>query len=526
MILDGDTLTLETLTEMARSPDIKVEINSEIEERVRASRTLLDGFVESGRIIYGVTTAVGGFVNWLVPPKYAEEQQNNILRAVATNVGPDLDDEYVRASMLARINSLGRGASAISFDNYKKYVDMYNAGILPCIPEKGSLGASGDLGPLAYIALVGTGAWRAKYQGEIMPGGEALAKAGLEPMKLGYKEGLALINGTSTMVGVASCVAIDAKRLIKSYLLISSMSIEALKGKIMPFHPAAHENKPHVGQRLAADCIFTTVEHSNMAVKDAEVEAWLAELKNDEPQGLDQPIEDTYTVRATPQVLGPVIDTTLYVSGTVQDELNSTNDNPLVLTKYNEAFHNANFHGQYMANAMDQMSIALTTMCNLSDRRTDRFLDPDHNNGLPPFLCKEDPGLRCGLMGGQFCAASLTAENRSLCHPVSIQTLTTTGDFQDHVSMGLIAARRARDILTNTYYILAFELICAAQAADQRGVEDLSPITAKAHKIVRETVPYLDHDEPLTDHLEAVAALIKAGKLLDALPADDTHFTW
>ncbi len=527
MILDGNTLQVEAVTQMARNPELKVEISPEIEERVRASRKLLDEFVDSGRVIYGVTTGVGGFVNWLVPPAFAEKLQNNILRAVATNVGDYLDDEFVRATMISRLNSLGRGASAIQFENYLKYVEMYNAGILPCIPEKGSLGASGDLGPLAYIAMVGTGYWRAKYNGEVLPGEEVLKRAGIEPMKLDYKEGLALINGTSAMTGMAACLTTDVKHLIKSYILISSLSIEALKGKIMPFHPAAHENKPHPGQIKVAAGLFVSLADSKMVVQDSEVEKWLRELSSDRPQGLEQQIEDPYSIRATPQIIGPVLDTTLFVEETVRTELNSTNDNPLIVVELGEAFHNANFHGQYIANGMDQLSIVLTTMCNLSDRRTDRFLDPDHSCGLPPFLCKEDPGLRLGLMGGQFAATSLTAENRSLCTPVSIQTLTSTGDFQDHVSMGLIAARRTREILSNSYYILGFELLCACQAAEQRGdVSELSSSTAETFRLVREGVPYFDYDEPLTDSLEFVAELIESGKLLNALPENTKAFEW
>ena len=525
MILDGASMTIDQVAQAARNPEIKVEISPEIEDRVKASRALLEGFVESGRVIYGVTTAVGGFVNWLIPDHLIEKLQSNILRGVTSNVGPDLEDEFVRASMLARLNSLGRGASGLTFENYRKYVDMYNAGILPCIPEKGSLGASGDLGPLAYIALVGTGYWRAKYQGEIMSGGEALKRAGLEPMTLSYKEGLALINGTSAMVGVGIPVTVDAKQLIKSDVLVSCLSCETLRGKIMPFHEAVHENKPHPGQVRIAKCMWETLVDSGMIVQDDEMEQWLHGLRGDEPKGMDEQIEDAYSIRATPQVLGPVLDTTLFVDRTIQIELNSTNDNPLILPARGDAFHNANFHGQYMSNAMDQLSIVLTTMCNLSDRRTDRFLDPYHSSGLPPFLCKEDPGLRHGLMGGQYVAASLCAENRSLCTPVSIQTLTTTGDFQDHVSMGLVAARRARDILRNTYYILGFELICGAQAADQRGIDGLGPVTRKVYEMVREIVPYLDHDETLTDYIEAAADLLRDGRLLEALP-DGHSFDW
>ena len=273
MILDGATLSVRDISEISGNPKIRIEISTEIEKRVRESRELLDRFVESGRIIYGVTTGVGGFVNWLVPPHLAEQLQNNILRGVTSNVGPYLEDTYVRATMLARLNSLGRGVSGISFENYRKYVELYNAGIVPCIPEKGSLGASGDLGPLAYIALVGTGHWLARCGGEIIEGGKALEKAGLEPMRLNYKEGLALINGTSAMTGVAACITEEAQKLVNSYLLVSALSIETLKGKIMPFHPAAHENKPHPGQIRVAAAIFDILSDSKMVVQDEEVES-------------------------------------------------------------------------------------------------------------------------------------------------------------------------------------------------------------------------------------------------------------
>ena len=523
---DGASLTIDALSTAARDPDVRIEITPEIRERVAASRQLLDEFVASGRIIYGVTTSVGGFVNWLVPPAMAEQVQNNILRCVQSNVGRNLDDAHVRAAMLARINSLGRGASAISLENFEKYIEMFNRGILPCIPEKGSLGTSGDLGPLACIALVGTGQWRAKYKGDIVPGAEALARAGIAPMKLGYKEGLALINGTSAMAGMAACLVTDVKRLIKAYTLATCMSLEVLKGKIGPFHPAAHAQKPHPGQIRVADCIYTTLDDSDMIVQDHEVEKWLRKMATDEPRGLDEQIEDAYSIRATPQIMGPVVDTTLFVERTVVTELNSSNDNPLIVVAEDDAVHNANFHGQYIANAMDQLAIVLVTMCNLSDRRNDRLLDPDHNGDLPPFLCREDPGMRMGLMGGQFMATSLTAEIRQMCTPMSIQTLPSTGDFQDHVSFGFVAARRTRDILHNCYYILAFELICACQAADIRGVEQLSSATKALHGLVREKVPYLDHDEPMTDHIEAVASLFETGSLLEALPGDVGAYDW
>lgn len=491
-----------------------------------ASRKLLDEFVASGRIIYGVTTSVGGFVNWLVPASRAEEVQNNILRSVQSNVGPYLEDKYVRAAMLARINSLGRGVSAISLENFEKYVEMFNRGIIPCIPEKGSLGTSGDLGPLACIALVGTGQWRAKFEGEIMPGIEALRRADIAPMKLSYKEGLALVNGTSVMTGLAACIASDAKSILKSYILVSALSLEVLKAKIMPFHPAAHRQKPHPGQIKVANCIYTTLCDSTMIVQDKEVEQWLGKMARDEPQRLDEQIEDAYSIRATPQILGPVLDTLAFIQGTLETELNSSNDNPLIVVGEDDAVHNANFHGQYVSNAMDQLAVIVATMCNLSDRRTDRLLDPNHSCGLPPFLCPSRPGTHMGLMGGQFLATSLTAEVRQMCMPMSIQSLPSTGDFQDHVSFGLVAARRTRDIVKNASYVLAFELICACQAADIRGVEQLSTATRRLYDTVRGKVPFRDHDEPLTDHIETVAAMFSSGALLEALPEGSDAYEW
>jgi histidine ammonia-lyase len=526
IIPDGRSLTVDAIADTARDPDCRIELTPEIRERVAESRALLDKFVESGRVIYGVTTSVGGFVNWLVPPAHAEETQNNILRSVQSNCGPHLDDHFVRASMLARINSLGRGYSAISLENLEKFVQMYNRGVLPCIPEKGSLGTSGDLGPLACIGLVGTGQWRAKFEGKVMPGAEALKKAGIEPMKLSYKEGLALINGTSAMTALAACLVADSKKLIKAHTLATCMSLEVQKSKIMPFHPAAHRQKPHKGQGLVADCIYSTLADSRMIVQDKQVEQWLRKLASDKPRGLDEQIEDAYSIRATPQVLGPVVDTTLFVQGTVETEINSSNDNPLVVVEDGDAVHNANFHGQYIANAMDQLAIVLVNMCNLSDRRNNRLLHPALNGDLPPFLTRENAGVRMGLMGGQFLATSLTAEIRQMCTPMSIQSLPSTGDFQDHVSFGLNAARRTRDILENARLILAFELICACQAADLRGIDQLSSATRRLYDLVRRKVPYLDHDEPLTDHIEAIAAMYETGEFLAAVPKNVHAFDW
>lgn len=515
LILDGSSLSTADVFSAANNLDRKVTVAKESIERIKASRKLLTELVENNRIIYGVNTGVGGFVDYLVSIEHAQELQENLISAVATNVGPYLEDKIVRAAILVRLNSLARGYSGISEENFNKLLQIYNAGIIPCIPSKGSLGASGDLGPLACIALVGTGKWKAKYKGKIISGDKALKQAGLTPMKLSFKEGLSLVNGTSMMAGFAAILIEQVKSLIKTYDIISCLTFESLKVKKKPFNPIVHRQKPHRGQLQTAKNIWNLLHDSQMIVDEREIEKQLQTHENKMVISTDSPIEDAYSIRCTPHIVGPIRDTIRWIQSTVTNEINSSNDNPLVLPGAGEVFHNGHFHGQYIAMAMDYLSICLTTLSNLSDRRIDRFMDKHHNNRLPPFLCKENPGLRLGLMGGQFMATSVTAENRSLCTPLSIQSLTSTGDFQDIVSMGLIAARRAHEIYENTSYILSFELLCGVQAAEIRNAELLSTATGHAFSSVRKFVPYLAKDVCLTDYLEKIAKFIKSNRLLE-----------
>ncbi|HEU0288451.1 MAG TPA: phenylalanine aminomutase (D-beta-phenylalanine forming) [Nocardioidaceae bacterium] len=483
-----------------------VELEEPVWRRVRRSRDTLEKFVVDERVIYGVNTSLGGFVDWLVPIGMARTLQENLLNAVATNVGNYLDDTTVRAIMLSRIVSLARGNSAISAVNLDKLIAVYNSGIVACVPEKGSLGTSGDLGPLAAIALVCIGQWKAKLDGEVMPAAVALERAGIAPMVLSFKEGLALINGTSGMVGLGSLVFAKARRLLDTYLSVSALSVEGLRGMTKPFDPRVHALKPHRGQREIAARLWDALADSRLAVNEQAAEAVLASEMDASVKAGSLSIEDAYSIRCTPQILGPVLDSFASIAQTLENELNSSNDNPLVVPDENDVFHNGHFHGQYVAMAMDHLVIALATITNLSNRRIDRFLDQSNSNGLPPFLCREDPGLRLGLMGGQFMTASVTAETRALSVPMSIQSLSTTGDFQDIVSFGFVAARRAREVLTNTAYVIAFELLCACQAVDIRGAAGMSSATREIYERTRAIVPYLGFDVTITDYIEAIAA--------------------
>jgi histidine ammonia-lyase len=500
-------MSIGELVEVSR-PGNEIVVEGDTLRRVGRCRVALDRLVDEGRVIYGVNTSVGGLLQILVPTDKAETLQNNLINAVATNVGPYLDEHATRAIMLARIKSLSRGHSGISVENFEKLVRLFNSGVMPCIAEKGSLGTSGDLGPLAAMALVATGQWKACFEGRIMPGADALRRAGLEPMRLGYKEGLALINGTSGMVGIGALAVAESKRLIDRYMEISALSCEGLAAKIKPFDPRVHELKPHAGQRQIARALWMRLQDSKLAVDERETEMRLAATMDSEVRDGHEPIEDAYSIRCTPQVLGPVLDAMAFITATMENELNSSNDNPLLVPDENEVFHNGHFHGQYVAMSMDYLVIALVTLCNLSDRRIDRFLTPSNSNGLPAFLCRENPGLRLGLMGGQFMSASVTAETRAIAMPISIQSLTSTGDFQDIVSLGFVAARRAREVLRNTEYVVAFELMCACQAVEMRGVEGLSRSGRALFEKTRRVVPYLDHDITLTDYLEGIAGSV------------------
>lgn len=517
LILDGYTLTLEELMKAGNDLSIKVEIDDKNWPKIRECRDLVDKWANEERCIYGVNTSCGGLVDHLLPKERDNDFQKNLVRSITTQVGKPFEDTLVRKFMIARANSLCRGFSGIKEKNLRIYLDMINNHVFPLVPRKGSLGTSGDLGPLGCIASVAFGEWKARYNGEVMPGKAAMEAAGVELMYLNAKEGLSLINGTSGMVGLACTVITEAKNTLKNSDIIAAFAIETLMGRINPFDVRVHEQKYHPGQYATAMNLTKLLTGSDLAIDEQELSLELQSVlkKHEGIAVADIPVEDAYSIRCTPQFVGPTKEAVAHAEEVLLRELNSSNDNPLIFTEWDTFIHNGHFHGQPISFAMDCLGIAMINLGVVSDRRIDRFMDEHHSTGLAPFLCEGDTGVRMGLMGGQFMTTSVVAENRTLAVPASIQSITSTADFQDIVSFGLIAGRKARKIVENTNHILSFELMCAAQAADLRGPEKLSPAGKIMYEAVRETVPYLDHDKVYIDHMEDLKARIESGEFVE-----------
>jgi histidine ammonia-lyase len=521
LIIDGYTLTIEELMKAGEDLSIKVEVDDKNWPKIRDCRDLVEKWANEERCIYGVNTSCGGLVDYLLPRERDNDFQKNLVRSITTQVGKPFEDTMVRKFMIARANSLCRGFSGIKEVNLKIYLDMINKQVFPLVPRKGSLGTSGDLGPLGCIASVAFGEWKAKFNGKVMPGKEAMEAAGVDLMYLNAKEGLSLINGTSGMVGLACTVISEATTTLKNSDIIAAFAIETLMGRYNPFDVRVHEQKYHPGQYATAMNLTKLLAGSNLAIDEQELSLKLqSTLKEHKGVSVASiPVEDAYSIRCTPQFVGPTKEAVQHAREVLLRELNSSNDNPLIFTEWDTFIHNGHFHGQPISFVMDCLGIAMVNLGVVSDRRIDRFMDEHHSTGLPPFLCKEDTGVRMGLMGGQFMTTSLVAENRTLAVPASIQSITSTADFQDIVSFGLIAGRKARKIVENTNHILSFELMCAAQAADIRGVEKLSPVGKIMHEAVRETLPYLDYDKVYIDHLEELKARIESGEFVEKVEA-------
>ena len=504
--LTGHGLGVADVVAVARGGR-RVAIGSDSANRMRTSRAVVDRLVADGATVYGVTTGFGDLADVRIEPSQTAELQRNLLRSHAAGVGPPLDREVVRAMLLLRANCLALGLSGIRVEVAELLCEMLNAGVHPVIPRRGSVGASGDLAPLAHLALVLIGEGEAEHGGEVAPGGEALRRAGLDPVTLAAKEGLALLNGTQLMAGIGALALHDATLLADQADLIGAMSLDALRGTDTAFAAELHEARPHPGQQLSA---------ANLRRHLAESE--IAASHRSDPHR----VQDAYSVRCMPQVHGAVRDALGHLSRVLDVEMNAATDNPLVFPPSERhpdgaVISGGNFHGEPLALAIDLAKIALAELAAISERRTARLVDA-HLSELPPFL-SERSGLSSGYMIPQYTAAALVNELQTLTHPSSVDTVPTSANQEDHVSMGATGALHLVDVLERVQTVLAIEALCAAQGLDFRAPLKPGRGVAAAHAAVRRIVPHLVEDRPPSPDIGAVLDLVRAGALIEAADA-------
>lgn len=495
VIVDGGPLQIEQVAAVARR-QAKARTGDGMAARMEPARRVVQQAVDGDTVVYGITTGFGAFSTTPIDPGEARQLQVNLLRSHAAGVGEPVADEVVRAMLLLRARTLAQGHSGVRPLIVERLLELLERDMLPVVPAYGSVGASGDLAQFAHLALPLIGEGEIKVNGRALAARLALAEAGLEPLTLEAKEGLSLLNGTEGMSGML-CLAIPrAERLAAVADLAAALSIEALLGSARPFRPEIHAVRPHPGQVASAGRIFRLLEGSEIGASHAE--------------DFSHAVQDAYSLRCAPQVHGAVVDTITHARQVVERELGSVVDNPIVFPDLGEVLSAGNFHGQPLAFAADFLTIGVTELGSISERRTDRLLDPERSAGLAPFLSPR-PGLHSGYMLAQYTAAALVAENRVLSHPASIESIPTSGSQEDHVSMGWGAARKLGEVLDNTALVLAVELMCAAQGIEGRAPLRPAAGTGRAVEIVRTMVPPLTEDRPVGPDVEMVASLIEEG---------------
>jgi len=496
--LDGISLSLQDLIDIGEKRAV-VSMSDEAREKVKASREVVDRIVADNQVVYGVTTGFGQFADVVIPPEQVEQLQYNLIRSHSAGVGHYFSEDLSRMIMALRANVLAKGRSGISAEVLELLIAMINKEIYPLIPEKGSVGASGDLAPLAHLASVMIGEGRARYEDIEGNGKEVLERVGLEPCKLRAKEGLALINGTQVMTAVGAKALHIALNLAEMADIAGALTLEALRGTLTAFDDRIHQERPYQGQLECAANIRRLLNESEIIPSHKDCAK----------------VQDSYTLRCIPQVHGPVRDTLEYAEKMLTIEMNSATDNPMVFAEDGELLSGGNFHGQSVAFLMDFLKIALAELGNISERRTERLVNPALSE-LPAFLVLEG-GLNSGLMVSQVTAAALVSENKVLCHPASIDSIPTSGNKEDHVSMGTISARKALDVVDNVETILAVELLAAAQALEfLKPLKPAKPLVPVVNKI-REHISPWDKDRNMATDILKMKELIHDRSIADLI---------
>lgn len=498
ILITGHTLTLEELAAVCRE-NAPVALSPEAKQRILESRQVVDMLVDEAAVVYGITTGFGKFSDVTITQDECKQLQRNLIVTHAVGAGEPFPRDVARGIMLLRVNNLAKGFSGTRLELVETLVAMLNRGVTPVIPQKGSLGASGDLAPLSHMVLPMLGLGQAEYEGEVLPGDVAMARAGIPTVELVAKEGLALINGTQAMTSVGALAVYDAIRLMKTADIAAAMSFEANRGVKDALDPRVHAVRPHDGQMKTAANLRNLLLGSGNVTCQGEVR-----------------VQDGYSLRCVPQVHGASQDAINYVKSKVEIEMNAVTDNPIIFKETMECISGGNFHGQPMALAFDFLGIALSELANISERRLERLVNPNIGN-FPAFLVKKG-GLNSGFMIVQYSAAALVSENKVLAHPASVDSIPSSAGQEDHVSMGTIAARKAAEILGNVRRVLAMELMCACQAVDLLGgQEKLGKGTAPAYRAIRAVCDTLEDDRPLYEDINRCEAVIQDGSLLRAV---------
>jgi histidine ammonia-lyase len=494
LAVDGESLTLEALEAVARSGR-RVSLHPVASRRMEASRRVVESQLAGGSAVYGLNTGFGKLASVRIPPERLSELQHNLLRSHCAGVGAPLPEPVVRAALLLRAHCLARGLSGVRPVVVERLLALLNAGIHPLVPRQGSVGASGDLAPLAHLGLVLIGEGEVLIGGRRRPAGDALREAGVAPLRLEAKEGLSLINGTQISCAIGALVLLDADRLATHADIAAAATLEALRGSEKPFDPRVHAARPHPGQAESA-------ANMKRLLADSEIMASHRDCGR---------IQDSYALRCIPQVHGAARDTLRFARSTVSIEINSATDNPLVFTEDSQILSNGNFHGAPVGLALDFAAIALADLASISERRIDRMVNPDLSD-LPAFL-SSDPGLHSGFMLAQVTAAALVSENKILAHPASVDSIPTSGSKEDHVSMSAHAALKCEQVVRNFEHVVAIEILAACQALDL--LRPLRPARAveAVRAAVRREVPFVENDRPLSPDIEAVRILIARGAL-------------
>lgn len=504
VLINGRDLTVEEVIRVCRNNE-EVQLTEEAVEAVKKARAYIERKLEEKAVIYGLTTGFGKFANVVISNEQTETLQRNLIISHTCTMGDPYPRHYVRAAMLLRCNALARGNSGIRFETLQTLVDMLNKGVHPVIPEKGSLGASGDLAPLSHIALALIGEGKVEYKGETVDAKDAMSKAGITPVVLAAKEGLALNNGTQMMTAVGVNVLWDAMQLQKVADIACALTGEALHAIKKAYDHKVHELRGQDGQKIVAENLRTLLEGSQNALP-------LQPTK----------VQDPYTLRCVPQIHGATRDAISYAYDKVSRELNAVTDNPLVFVDEDEVISGGNFHGQPMALTFDFLKIAISELASVSERRTERLVNPALSEGLPAFLTK-DGGVCSGFMIAQYAAASMVSENKVYDHPACVDSIPSSANQEDHVSMGTTSARTAAMVLDNAQKVIGIELAAAAQGIwlreeiGEKGISKLAPATKAAYDFIRTVSEPVDKDVIMHDELVKFDEMIKTGTLLEAV---------